>query len=202
MDNFRTRQRGTGHFPRWRVGLVSGGDLTLETVKSRLVLVPRGSRKLNKMRTRRVHAGLSLLEVILAIAILGGSIAVIGELVRLGVRQAEEARELTTAQLLCESKIEEIAAGAATTDSVSNSPCETDPRWQYSVTVSQIDQTLLEVRVTVEQVESARLQPLSVSLVRWMVNPSLTSSQSSGTSGTAASGAPSSTSTTQGQTKP
>jgi prepilin-type N-terminal cleavage/methylation domain-containing protein len=62
---------------------------------------------------RRRNAGLSLLEVILAIAILGGCIAVIGELVRLGARQAEEARELTTAQLLCESKLEEIAAGVS-----------------------------------------------------------------------------------------
>ena len=81
-------------------------------------------------------AGLSLLEVILAVAILGGCMAVIGELVRLGVRHAEEARELTRAQLLCESKLEEIAAGVTAAESAAAVAFETDPEWTYTVETS------------------------------------------------------------------
>jgi len=123
---------------------------------------------------RKSPKGLSLLEVILAIAILAGCIAVIGELVRLGSRQAEEARELTTAQLLCESKIAEIAAGALPAEAASSVAFENDPRWLYSVAVNSLDQEgLIDVRVTVEQSEQTRLQPLSFTLVCWMIDPSL-----------------------------
>jgi prepilin-type N-terminal cleavage/methylation domain-containing protein len=123
---------------------------------------------------RHRKRGLSLLEVILAIAILAGCIAVIGELVRLGSRQAEEARELTTAQLLCESKIAEIAAGVIPAEAVSSVPFENDPRWLYSVTVNSLDQEgLLDVRVTIEQSEPSRVQPLTFTLVCWMIDPSL-----------------------------
>jgi general secretion pathway protein I len=135
-----------------------------------------------RRHTRR-HGGLSLMEVILALAILGGSLAVLGELVRLGTRHAEEARELGTAQLLCESKLEEIAAAAAPCQSTSG-PCETDDRWQFSVTTSTLDQSgLLEVRVTVEPAEPTRTPPLSFSLVRWMLDPSTQTSSTTGSSG-------------------
>jgi general secretion pathway protein I len=116
--------------------------------------------------------GLSLLEVILAIAILGGCIAVIGELIRIGSRQAEEAREMTIAQLLCESKLNEIASGILPPESVSGAPCETDVDWMYSVGITPLDgSSLIEVRVTVEQAQSTRLIPLSFTLVRWMIDP-------------------------------
>jgi type II secretion system protein I len=123
---------------------------------------------------RHRKSGLSLLEVILAIAILAGCIAVIGELVRLGSRQAEEARELTTAQLLCESKIAEIAAGVIPAEAASSVAFENDPRWLYSIAINSLDQEdLLDVRVTVEQSEPTRQQPLSFTLVCWMLDPSL-----------------------------
>ncbi len=128
----------------------------------------------SQIANRKSHRGLSLLEVILAIAILAGCIAVIGELVRLGSRQAEEARELTTAQLLCESKIAEIAAGVIPAEAASSMAFENDPRWLYSVAVNSLDQEgLLDVRVTVEQSEPSRQLPLTFTLVCWMIDPSL-----------------------------
>lgn len=129
------------------------------------------------MSKRRIRApwrrqGLTLLEVILAIAILGGCIAVIGELVRVGSRHATEARHLTKAQLLCESTMEEVVAGILPAETVSASPYEYDPDWVYSVTTNYLDQDgLLEVRVTVEQVATDSLYPLTVSLTRWMIDP-------------------------------
>ena len=53
----------------------------------------------------------SLLEVILALAILAGAVAVFSELSRGALENAGTARDLARAELLCESKLAEIAAG-------------------------------------------------------------------------------------------
>jgi hypothetical protein len=100
--------------------------------------------------------------------------AVIGELIRLGARQAEEARELTVAQLLCESTLEEIAAGVIAPEPVGDVPFELDPRWSYSIEVSSLDTPeLLQVTVMAQQVDGSREIPLSYTLTRWILDPSL-----------------------------
>jgi len=133
---------------------------------------PRSGRSPNLLFRRR---GLSLLEVILAVAILGGCLAVTGELVRMGVRHAEEARELTRAQLLCESKMEGIAARVTALESASMVPFETDPEWTYTVDVSPLDtQQLTLVRVTVQELESDRLYPITFTLSRWILDSTST----------------------------
>ena len=71
--------------------------------------VSSASRPLAINRRCARRRGLSLLEVILAIAILGGAIAAIGELVRLGVRSASYAKQPTQAHLLCDTRMAEIA---------------------------------------------------------------------------------------------
>ena len=67
---------------------------------------------------RPQYSGLSLLEVMLALAILGGALAVIGELTRLGARSAETARDLTRAQRYCENKMAEVSAGLVTPQAI------------------------------------------------------------------------------------
>jgi hypothetical protein len=106
--------------------------------------------------------------------------AVIGELVRMGVRNAEEARELTKAQLLCESKLEEVAAGVMPLESAANAAFELDPDWSYTIETGSLDQQgLVQVRVTVQQVESDRMYPLTFTLTRWILDPSLASGETS-----------------------
>jgi hypothetical protein len=115
---------------------------------------------------------MSLLEVILAIAILGGSMAVIGELVRIGSRCAATARDLTMAQILCESKLGELAAGALTPDPVDGAPADETGEWLYSVQSEPIDQAgLLSVAITVQQNPDEIDRPVSFTLVRWIVDP-------------------------------
>jgi len=158
---------------------------------------------------------MTLLEVIVAIAILGGALAVLGELVRIGTRSARTARVLTTAQLLADSMVAEITAGITLPESTEGvvdnfGGCA----WSYVVQIEQVDQQgLLAVAVTVRENVDPALQPVSYTLVRWMIDPqteydletaaaeaaastssssssSSSESSSSGTSGTGTGGSP------------
>ena len=62
-----------------------------------------------------------------------------GELVRLGTLSAASARDLTQAQLICESKLAEISAGITPAESISYAEYELDPSWLYSVELAPID---------------------------------------------------------------
>jgi hypothetical protein len=112
----------------------------------------------------------------LSIALLGGAIVMMGELVRLGARNAELARELTRAQLLAESAMQEIAAGITTPDAVADVPTVADPNWLYSVESLPTDTPgLLQVTVTVTRGSPGMLgRELSYSVVRLVRDPSVT----------------------------
>ena len=128
--------------------------------------------KLPGWRRADPRGGFTLLEVILALAIFAGALAVIGELVRLGGRNARDTRDLTQAQLLCDSTMAEIAAGLISAQSVAGTPCEANPDWSYSVEVAATDTTnLLSVRVTVAPTQAATRPGVQYSLVRWLVDP-------------------------------
>jgi len=121
---------------------------------------------------------LSLLEVMLALAILGGAVAVIGELTRSAARDAEEARALTTAQLLCEAKMNEIVSRLLPAQAVFDVPIESletldsPGSWSYSILVEQVGQSgLLSVSVTVAQAAESVPRPVQFTLTRWMVDP-------------------------------
>jgi len=119
----------------------------------------------------------------LSIAILGGALVVVGELVRIGSRNAEMARDLTTAQLLCETKMAEISAGLILPQAVTGAPVEEldqQDAWLYSVQVEQVDQQgMLSVWVTVEQNSAIYSRPASFTLVRWMIDPEMEMLESS-----------------------
>ncbi|MHB0959810.1 MAG: prepilin-type N-terminal cleavage/methylation domain-containing protein [Pirellulaceae bacterium] len=151
-----------------------------------------------------VRAGMTLLEVILAIAILGGSLAVLGELVRVGTRTARAARVLTTAQLLAESMVAEITAGVTAADPIDGVIEEFGGfRWQYVVQIEQVDQQgLLAVAVTVREDKELSEKPVSYALVRWMIDPQteldLETAAAEAAAATGSSGSPSSSGESSG----
>jgi prepilin-type N-terminal cleavage/methylation domain-containing protein len=136
------------------------------------------------------RAGFSLLEVILALAIAAGSIAVLGEASRLALRNAEVARDLARAQLLCESKLAEIVTGVTAAETVTNTPFDAtmtasldpnEPAWMYSIETQTTDEDgLIAVRVTVTRDLPEAKHPVRFSLVRWIPDPNATSSAQSG----------------------
>jgi len=130
--------------------------------------------------------GFTLLEIILSLAILAGSLAALGEVMRLADQNASSTRDETQAQILASSVMDELIAGVIPLAAVNQSPAAVDsePPWVYSVALEQTGyQELIGVRVLVEQQADARLQPARFELVRWLPNPDYvppsTASQSS-----------------------
>lgn len=130
---------------------------------------------------RARHDAFSLLEVVLALAILGGSLAVLSSIALIGSDSAVRARDMTTARLICESKMSELLlAYNVAPQPIAPSPAENPDsgsmgEYLYAVEVqpAPID-GLLAVRVTVTTVAETNGVPnASFSLVRWMVDPAL-----------------------------
>lgn len=135
----------------------------------------RGGR-LPEWRSKR-RAGITLLEVILAIGILGGAMAAIGELIRIGSRSGAASRDMTRAQILCESKMAELSAGIEPLQSISSMPLDAldgTNEWSYSTTIEATDREgLLYVGVTVTKVVQSTAKPVFCSMARWMLDPEL-----------------------------
>jgi len=139
--------------------------------------------------------GFSLMEILLATAILLGSVIVLGELIGIGRRHAESARELAQAQLLCQSKMNELLAGIASVEAVDaellEDPMAAQPipevtsgdsamsesaappgalAWWYSVEVlDAAHPALAAVRVTVWKARDEKSKRrYAYSLVRWI----------------------------------
>lgn len=126
-------------------------------------------------RARTVRSAATLMEVILAIAILGGSLAVLGEMVRVGARASRSARLLSTAQLLADSLAAEISAGISLPESTEGVVEQFGGQsWAYTVEVQQVEQQgLLGIVVRVRDPMDASPNPINYSLIRWLVDPEM-----------------------------
>ena len=126
-----------------------------------------------RRQDRATNRGVTLMEVILAIAILGGSLAVLGEMVRVGARASRSAQLLSSAQLLADSLTAEMAAGAAAPESTQGVIEQYGgTSWSYTVEVQQVEQQgLLGILITVQDSLDTSNRPTSYTLVRWMIDP-------------------------------
>lgn len=125
----------------------------------------------------------SLLEVILALAILAASMAVLGQLVQFGMTNARRAEDMTQAAIICESIMAEIVAGDRGLTNEFATPCEDNDTFVYSVDIpsSAAQAGLLEVHVIVETNPEYSAEPIRCALVRWMVDPDYASGTTSDT---------------------
>jgi type II secretion system protein I len=118
--------------------------------------------------------GFTLLEVILALAILAGALATLGEIMRLAEQNAGYAREETTAGLLAASIMDELLAGTREPAMATKQPFEypmTDP-WLYSILIEQTNvQEVMRVGVRVELGIESRLEPPHYEVYRWILSP-------------------------------
>ena len=137
-----------------------------------------------KPRCGSTRKGFSLLEILLALAILGGSLALLSRIAETGTSAAREARDLSVARILTQSKLSELLLDSMSTgvspqsvaptlvesfDSQSTTP------FYYGVDVQPAPlDGLLAIKVTVEAQNPNDGPPLArYSVVRWMVDPAL-----------------------------
>jgi len=122
-------------------------------------------------RRRSARDGFSLLEVILAVAILFISLAALSELVRIGIRSARSARDLSEAQLLCESKMSELAAGMIALEPVQDMPCDEllAEGWYYALETEPCAELgMLTVKVSVYTLDGGVSRSGEFTLTRWL----------------------------------
>lgn len=120
---------------------------------------------------RREQGGFTLLEVILALVILGGSLAIFGEVMQIANRSAADARAESQAQLLAESVMDQILAGALDASNAGRQPLEVVDAtpWLYSVAIGTTDRLgVIPVEVIVEQDLESRYKPVKFRLFRWL----------------------------------
>ena len=119
--------------------------------------------------------GLSLLEVILSIAILGVSMVSIGHLYNLGFRSAQQAQARSDANLLVDSIMAELAAGAIPVQSKGDTEIDNAPGWLYSIEIENSSQPgLFLATVVVKRDIESNIMPGGVSIVRFIPDPDYT----------------------------
>lgn len=104
-------------------------------------------------RPRAARRGLTLLEVLLSVAILGLALAVIGNLTGGGVRAALRCEHDAEAATRCQSQLDLLLAGATPLRESRWQPCEDDARWEWSVSIEpSVTPTVAQVTVAVRPV--------------------------------------------------
>ena len=122
--------------------------------------------------TRASRDGFSLLEVVLATAVLLGCVIVLSHIAFVGRSHMESADQLSIAQLACQTRLNEMLSGAAPIQPVAGEPIAELPGWSLSVAASSAPQPgLVELRVTAAKAATATGQGAAgkqFTLVRWI----------------------------------
>ncbi len=148
---------------------------------------------------RTARAGLTLLEVLVAMAIFLVALAGISQLVQLGADRAVETQYHAEALQRAQSKLNEVIAGSEPLSAQTDVPFSEDRsgEWRWSVEPTQEDSTSKLWRVKVTAYRPFREGKVSVTLEQMVLDPSLRLGTPNNANGTLTT---SSSSTTGGTT--
>ena len=118
-------------------------------------------------RCKNRNRGLSLLEVILALAILGMSMSAISQLFFLGARSASQATLRNEANILADTKMAELVSGILERQSTGQTGIAEAPGWVYSIKIDDGDQPGLKVATVVVQTVGDQV-PVQLSITRFI----------------------------------
>lgn len=132
-------------------------------------------------RSRAVH-GFSLLEVIVALAILSASTVLLLNIFSTGEKHSARGEERVRQQILCRTLMNELLLRPNEIRDVEDEPLEVDPNWHYSVEstpthiegVMRLRVTVYRVRAVNQQLETEDLSSRprrSFELVQWFRLP-------------------------------
>ena len=129
------------------------------------------------MHLRRPHRdGLSLIEVLAALAIFLMALVALVHLVNLSSNLAFEAHHRSNAARICQSKMAEVIAGSVPLQGQSSSAVEDEPEYHWSLTSDAgAAQGLYTVTVRVTH-QSNEEHPIEVTLTRMIIDPSIAGS--------------------------
>ena len=122
-----------------------------------------------RLRSKRRRSGMTLIEVLVAMAVFLLALAGIAQLIDFGTNSAVEAARTTTATRLCQSKMAEVEAGVVSMSEGGQGTFEEEPLWQWSVTLgAELAPYTYEVTVRV-WIEQGR--PVEVTLAQIIFDP-------------------------------
>ncbi len=132
------------------------------------------SPKVWKSRTRAfgLRSGMTLLEVVIALAMFVAAMTVISQILRMGSDSAIRAQFQADAATRGESKLNEVIAGVLPLNPVSSQAFEDDTKWVWSLTVDdETDATLKRLTVTVSHLNEQGQSDIETRFVRLMRDP-------------------------------
>lgn len=164
----------------WAIGLApSGGSAAPDE------LLRNAFRRTRPLRPdfRAARRGFSLLEMMLATAVLLGCVIVLGELAGMGGQHIDRIEGFSLAEVICQSTLGEMLSGAAAVESFEKREVEEHPGWMVSAELTPVDQPrLASLRVTAwyEDPNRTDLDPTlnrrhAFTLVRWVRDPDVLS---------------------------
>ena len=131
--------------------------------------VPRSRNRCSFLHPR---SGMTLLEVVIALALFLAAMSAIAEILRMGSDSSVKAQLQAEAALLGESKLNEVVAGIIPLTSVQSQAFEDSPKWTWTLSVE--DDTTLSLKhvlLKVQHLNSAGKPDHEVQFARWMRDP-------------------------------
>lgn len=143
----------------------------------RIIRISLRSGSLGPSRTLRRSGprpryGMTLLEVVIALALFLAAMSAIAEILRMGSDSSVKAQLQAEAALLGESKLNEVVAGIVPLTSVQSQAFESSPKWTWTLTVE--DDTTLPLKhlvLTVQHLDSENKPNHEVKFARWVRDP-------------------------------
>ena len=129
----------------------------------------------NRTRRRARRRGLTLYEVFLALVLLAGALAVLGQHISVGVRSSETARLRTEGEMLATAQLNRVLAGVEPLEAVQEAPLDgagEDWTWSLDVAAGPAD-GLLAVRVAVAHAGLTGDPDELFTLQQWVRDPAV-----------------------------
>lgn len=134
----------------------------------RTVACPNNSASF--VRRRQQRRGLSLLEIVLALALAAIAISMLGQLLAIGNRAATVARDQSKAQLIAASVMAETTSGIMGEPMSTSGEWIADPIWSYEVVVAPNSSGTINI-ITVTVTQNIETSPATFTLTQWLAIP-------------------------------
>ena len=160
-----------------------------------MIASPTKSRDLRSCQ----RSGMTLFEVVLAMAIFVGSFAAISQILRTGSTAAVRARLQSEAALRCDGKMNEVLAGIIPLETTSEEAFPDDPAWNW--TLALLDSGVLNLwrlELTVRRAGQNPQSTVETTIVRFYRDPQALADAAAAAAAAASSTSESSTSSSLG----